>query len=464
MKFGGTSVGSGAMFRKVAEIVRKHAKAGNRIVVAVSAMSGVTDGLVDAAAKAGGGEHSFIPEFAGKLAERHREAAEQSVGDKVVLEQVLKELDTNISELEKVLTGISYLAELTPRSRDHVLSFGERLSAPILCGAIQSQGLKSKSFTGWEAGVVTDNRFGEAKPLMNVTAQQVKQKLRPLMDEGVVPVVTGFIAATQNGVITTLGRGGSDYTATILGVALDVDEVWIWSDVDGLMTADPKIEPSARTIPVISFAEATELAYFGAKVVYPKCLEPTAERGIPVWIKNTFNPEASGTQIVREQKVKPEDIVKAITTITDVALITVAGAGMMGTPGVAAKVFSIMGEKDVNVLMISQSSSEANISFIVPKRSLDTAINALELALLGSNMAREVHSDRGICVIAAVGAGMRGTPGVAAKVFQAVAREGVNVRMIAQGSSELNISFVVSESDGDKAVRALHKEFNLASA
>jgi aspartate kinase len=227
------------------------------------------------------------------------------------------------------------------------------------------------------------------------------------------------------------------------------------------MTADPKIEPKAKTIETISFSEAIEIAYFGAKVIHPRALEPTAEKGIPVRIKNTFNPKNPGTLIIKEQRIKEGDIVKAITIIKNVAAITVSGAGMVGALGVAAKVFGILGENNINVLMISQSSSEANISFIVPRAMLEKAVNALELSLLGGGLIKEIIPESDVCVIAVVGAGMKGTPGVAARVFQAVAREGINIMMIAQGSSELNISFVVKEKDGDKAVRAIHREFNL---
>lgn len=296
---------------------------------------------------------------------------------------------------------------------------------------------------------------------MNVTALQLRKNLEPLLERGEIPVITGFIAYTQDGITTTLGRGSSDYTATILGSSLGVDEVWIWTDVDGLMTADPKIEPQAKTIPSISYAEAMEMAYFGAKMMHPRALEPAAEKDTPVRIKNVFASDHEGTLIVKEQKIKEEIVAKAIAIIRDVALVTVSGAGMIGAPGVAAKVFSILGENKVNVLMISQSSSEANISFIVLRSELERAINALELSLLGQGIVKEITSEVNVCVVAIVGSGMKGTPGVAARVFNAVAEEKINVIMIAQGSSELNISFVVKEDDGIKTVRKLHKEFQL---
>jgi aspartate kinase len=262
-------------------------------------------------------------------------------------------------------------------------------------------------------------------------------------------------------VTTTLGRGGSDYTATVLASALGADEVWIWTDVDGLMTADPKIEPSAKTIAIISYDEAIEMAYFGAKGMHPRALEPAAENGIPIHVKNAFDPEGLGTLIVKEQFVKGRDVVKSVALVKDVSMITVSGAGMAGAPGVAASVFGLLGHNHVNILMISQSSSEASISFVVQQRDLISSVNSLEIGLLGSGDVRQVAAEENACIVAVVGAGMKGIPGVAARTFKAVADQGVNIRMIAQGSSELNISFVVRADDGAKTVRTLHREFGL---
>ena len=337
------------------------------------------------------------------------------------------------------------------------------MSAPIVSGALKDLGLKSEHLTGGEAGIVTDNNFGEAGLLMNVTKYQVKKNLEPLLKKGAVPVLTGFIAATQNGETTTLGRGGSDYTATIIGAALEADEVWIWTDVDGLMTSDPKIVSSAKTINELSFQEATELTIFGAKAMHPRALEPARKEGIPVRIRNVFNPENPGTLIKKEQKIKTKDGVKAVTLVRNVAVITVSGAGMVGAPGTAAKVFEVLGKENINILMISQSVSESNISLVIQRSLLDRAVNTLEIALLGREFIREIMSEEDVCVVAVLGAGMKGMPGVASRIFSAVAKKGINVRMIAQGSSELNVSFVVKEKDGDETVRAIHKEFKLST-
>jgi aspartate kinase len=339
------------------------------------------------------------------------------------------------------------------------MSFGERLSTPIVSGALNSIGIKSKWLSGYEAGVITNSDFGKASPIWDLTNKKIKKNLKPLMKDS-IPVVTGFIAGDREGRITTLGRGGSDYTAAIIGTALDVDEIWVWTDVDGIMSTNPKLVSEARTIQIISYIEAMELAFFGAKVLHPKTIEPAMEKGIPVRVRNTFNPENEGTLIVREQKESSE-IVKAISVMKDVSLITVSGVGMIGVPGVAARVFGALAKEKVNILMISQGSSEVNISIVIDKSDLENAIITLKREFADKNIVREVHHDENVSVIAVIGAGMIGTRGVAARVFTAVAKAGVNVLMIAQGSSEVNISFVVSRNDAKNAAKALHDEFVL---
>jgi len=461
MKFGGTSVGNGEHIQHIASLISSHLGKGYQIVVVVSALREVTDELIKVSEEARSGNRDQVQRLLQKTREKHVEAARNAVKSKLIQGEVEQTLKTALDELEKVLTGIIYLGELTPKSKDYVLSFGERMSTLIVWGALRDLGLNAQYFTGKDVGIVTDSNFGEAHPLLEMTAHQVKQKIEPLLEKGVIPVVTGYIAATQDGEITTLGRGGSDYTATIIAAAVEADEVWVWTDVDGLMSSDPKIVPSAKVIPELSFHEATEMAIFGAKAMHPRALEPAMEREIPVRIRNTFNPQHPGTLIVKEQKIKPKHIVKGITLIRNLALVNVSGAGMVGTPGTAAKVFDILGKNNINILMISQSASEANISFIIQGEVLEKAVSILEIALLGSGLIREVSAEDDVCVVAVVGAGMKGTPGVAARTFGAVAHRGLNVRMIAQGSSELNISFVVKETDGEEAVRAIHEEFRL---
>lgn len=461
MKFGGTSVATGENIRRIANLIASYRKQGHRIVAVVSALDGVTEKLIEAAEVAEKREKGFIHPFKQELLGKHLKIAEEAISNSLVRNEIQLIIAATVDELEKVLTGIIYVGELTPRSRDYILSFGERLSTPIVYGALKNVGLEACFFTGGEAGIVTDSNFGEAVPLMNVTRLQVKERLEPLLEKGIIPVITGFIAATQDGVTTTLGRGGSDYTATILGAALGAEEVWIWTDVDGLMTSDPKIVSSAKTLPEISFKEALEMAVFGAKAMHPRALEPIMDGNAIVRIKNIFNPETPGTILTRQQKVKPGATVKAVTLLRDGALINISGAGMIGAPGTAAKVFEVLGKNNINILMISQGASEANISLVVRRSVLEKAVNALEVALLGRGLISEITAEDDVCVVSVVGAGMKNTPGIASRLFTAVARKGINVRMIAQGSSELNISFVVKEADGPSAVQAVHDEFRL---
>jgi aspartate kinase len=461
MKFGGGSVADGDKLRKVGTIVRKHHKEGHQLVVVTSAMQGVTDSLIEISKHASRGSKDRVKDFIEALVAKHKRAAEASIMDEQVLADTAKAVDARADELKNILVGVAHIGELTPRSKDYVLGYGEKLVAPILSGILQDLGMKSKSLTGGEAGIITDDRFGDASPLMNVTSLQVKQNLAPLLEEGNVPVVCGFIASTQDGVQTTIGRGGSDYTASIIAASLKADEVWVWKDVDGLMTANPRLVKSAKVIRSISFAEAMELAHFGAEVVHPKALECAAKYQLPFKVKSLRDPDGAGSSIVSEVKVKAGDVVKAITNIADVSLLTVSGASMVGTPRLAAKVLQILTDQEIDVLMISQSSSEESITLAIPKSGGTKAQNALELSLLGSKQVREVSIEDGLSIVAVVGAGMKGTPGVAARIFGTMAKDDINIRAIAQGSSELNISFIIQKHDAKKAVEALHDDFKL---
>ena len=449
MKFGGTSLADAVRIRHCAGLIRSHAT-GHQVAVVASAMDGVTEELLALADAAGTGGHGVADAHLATLRRRHEDAA-RALGAPALLAQQL-------DQLERLAGGIEAVGELTPRSRDHVLSFGERMSTTLLARALAEQGVTSRALTGQDAGIVTDERFGDAEPLMELSLYQAAEVLAPIIAGGEIPVVTGFIAATQHGVVTTLGRGGSDYSATLLGAALRADEVWIWSDVDGLMSADPHIVPAARRLERISFAEAVEMAQFGAKAMHPRALEPAAERGIPVRMKNTFAADGPGTLITNDVPAAGE-IARSIHLLRDTGLITITGAAMIGRVGTAARVFQALGERDINIRMISQSVSEAAITLAVAGSQLQAARAALEAGLLRTGAARHVLVEDDITIIAVVGSGLRGTPGVAARLFGAVARKGVNVIAIAQGSSELSVSFAVSRDAGPEIVRTLHDEF-----
>ena len=463
MKFGGTSVGTGENIRRVADVVSQYSKE-YRVAVVVSALAGVTNRLLEVACQAKKSDEKLVKNFTNELLQKHKEAVAAAITSKPLQKEVNQIIEETIVELEKVLTGICYVGELTPKSKDYVVSFGERLSAPIVWGAVQDHKLETQCFTGKEAGIVTDSNFGEADPLMNFTTHLARERLGPLLEKGVVPVVTGFIAANQDGIVTTVGRGGSDYTATILGVALEADEVWIWTDVDGIMTTDPKLVPAARMLPQLSYQEAAEMAIFGAKAMHPRALGPVSKENIPVRIRNAFHPENPGTLITKEPTADSKAI-KAVAMIKDVAMINVNGAAMVGAPGSYAKVFDVVGKNNINVMMISTAVSEANISMIIKRGMLGRAISNLEIALLErGGLVSEVTAEDDVAVIAVMGAYMKGTLGLASKIFATVAKKGINIRMIAQGSSELNISFVVKEKDGVAVVKAIHEEFGLDKA
>ena len=300
---------------------------------------------------------------------------------------------------------------------------------------------------------------------MDLTRQACEARLRPLLEKSIVPIVTGFLGATTEGKLTTLGRGGSDYSATILGAALNADEVIIWTDVDGVLTADPRLVPDARTIPVISYREAAELAFFGAKVLHPKTLKPVMQAAIPVWIRNSFAPERAGTKITPEGRSIGGGV-KALTAIQDVALISVGGPGIVGLPDVVGRTFSTTAEVRANVLLISQSSSQNDICFIVSAVDAQRTVDALRKEFaqdLAHEKVEHITIDPNIAIVAVVGENMRGTPGVAGKTFNALGRENVNLIAIAQGSSESNISFVVEEKAAKTALLTLHREFGLGS-
>lgn len=448
MKFGGTSMKDAETIRKSALLATTSAE-GRPVVAVVSAMDQVTEHLLELGEAAAHDNRATVYNLMAQVRGKH-EAAAKAIGNGAP-ESVAAMLD----RLDRLVSGISAVGELTPRSKDAVVAFGEALSTQLMGAA-----MNAKALTGGQAGIVTDEAFGKAAPLMDLSLFQLRQTLRPILDKDARVVVSGFIAQTQHGVTTTLGRGGSDYTACIIGAALKAEEVWIWSDVDGLMSADPRIVPGARLLDEITFAEAIEMGQFGAKSMHPLALEPAAEHGIPVRFRNTFNPRSAGTRIVPVQPSGDDgQPVKSIPLLKNAAVITVSGAAMIGRPGTAARVFEALAEARINIMMISQSVSEAGISLVIGKAQAERAKAVLERALMRPGVARAVTLVDEVCAIAAVGGGMAGHPGVAARVFGAIAGQGINVVAIAQGSSELSISLVVRADRAEDAVRALHGEF-----
>jgi aspartokinase/homoserine dehydrogenase 1 len=457
MKFGGTSVGDARAVSQAADIVLDCAREWERLVVVVSAASGVTDSLMRGALTAASGDGQTYLSIESQLRERHREMVESLLPSSSESASLLALVDEHLAEFTAFCGSIHVLGEVTPRAMDTVVSAGERMNASILAALLRQRGASAVAVDATEL-IVTDATFQKAAPLMEPTRARVAQSLLPLLEDGALPVVTGFIGATTEGEITTLGRGGSDFSAAILADCLDSDEVWIWTDVDGVMTADPRLVPQARLIPVLSYAEVAELAYFGARVLHPRTIRPVVERGIPLWVKNTFHPDCPGTLITPQSEIAC-GAVKAVTAIEDLSMVAVEGRGMMGVPGIAARTFAAVASEGASVLMISQASSEQSICFVIPTETVPSVVRAIEEEMAVELRRRDVDrvwSMDEMVIVTAVGAGLRRTPGVAARTFGALGE--INVVAVAQGSSECSISLVVSAADAADAVRQIHNE------
>jgi len=461
MKFGGTSLGDAECIRRAADIVARATRDG-LVVAVVSAMGGVTNRLIQAAHASALGDLDAVSGLTAKLRQEHQAAIENLVSNADQRVQLAAELDQIVEEVTSLCRGTALLRELTPRTLDAISSAGERFSARLLASALRESGFNAEAVEATEV-IVTDNHSGRAEPMIPETRERATARLAPLLAKRSIPVVTGFIGATVDGRLTTLGRGGSDYSATILGAALDANEIIIWTDVDGVLTVDPKLVPEARTLREISYNEAAELAYFGAKILHPKTLRPVSEAGIPVWIRNSFSPERSGTKITATGHPTRRGV-KAITAMTNVTLITVGGRGIVGLPGVAAKTFTAAANAGTNVLLISQSSSGNDICFIVDSGDSARTIAELRAAFaldLAHKEVEHITVNPDIAIVAVVGDRMRGTPGIAGRTFSALGHRGINIIAIAQGSSEYNLSLVIEARLMRDVVQALHSEFGL---
>jgi aspartate kinase len=370
---------------------------------------------------------------------------------------VLDPIDGRLAEFAMLCDALAVLGEASPRALDAVSSLGERMSVHLLAGALRKLGTPAVPVDAAEI-VRTDDAFQSAAPDMTETRRLTQEMLAPMLAAGIVPVVTGFIGATTEGVVTTLGRGGSDYSAAIIGAAMDVDEVWIYTDVDGVMTADPRVVPDVRTLDTLSYREMSELAYFGAKVLHPKTVLPALERGIPIRIRNTFNPVHLGTLVVGKSD-DPVAVFKGVTAIRHQSLVTIEGRGMLGVPGIAARAFGSVARTGTSVSMISQASSEQSICFLVPQEASTTIIDALRREFEHELVRRDIESiwtvDEAV-IVTVVGAAIKQTPGVAGRVFGALGVAGINVIAIAMGSSECSISLVVEAKDAEGTVKCLH--------
>jgi aspartokinase/homoserine dehydrogenase 1 len=460
LKFGGSSVSTPERIRNVMEIVERAAKRNrNRIAAVFSAFGGVTDQLAEMSRLAARHEEGYRKSFAA-LKERHADAVKRLIGEPrrdAAIESVQKIFD----ELKDTVHGVYLVKECSLKTMDFILSFGERLSAFILCEALKDRGMEAEYCDSREF-VKTDDQFGSARVDLDATTRNIRRRFK---DGRAVRIITGFIGSTPDNETTTLGRGGSDYTASLFGAALGVSEIEIWTDVDGVMTADPRKVEKAFPIPALTYEEAMELSHFGAKVIYPPSIQPAMDANIPLRILNSFNPEFEGTVIGK--KSPSSYLIRGISSIDDIALLLVEGGGMFGVVGFAGRLFGALAKNRINVILISQASSEHSICLAVDPASAKAAKRVIEeeFALeIGLKKIEPVAIEGHSSIIAVVGENMKHVPGISGRLFQSLGKNGVNVLAIAQGSSELNISVVVPKADEAKSLNALHDAFFLSGA
>jgi len=455
MKFGGSSVATPARIKDVMEIVKPYLK--GEVAIVFSAFGGVTDTLIQISTLALEGNLEYKTKLAA-LEKRHLEAVEELIN---IQRQsgILAEVKFMINELEDLLHGIYLVKERTPRTLDFIMSFGERLSAYVVTQAFKDAG-HDVAFLDARRVIRTDSHFGYAKVDFEVTNRLIQEHFKHHPE---VQIITGFVATSESGETTTLGRSGSDYTAAIFAGALHASELEIWTDVNGMMTADPRKVKKAFTVPEMSYEEAMELSHFGAKVIFPATMQPAMVNHIPIWIKNTFNPAFKGTVI--HAKSANGKMIKGISTMSDVSLLSLQGSGLLGVVGASARLFATLAREQVNVILISQASSEHSICFAVEKAHAAQAKSAIEKEFqyeIKSEEIDHVQIERDLSIVAVVGDGMKHSPGTSGRMFSALGKNGVNVMAIAQGSSERNISAVIPGQDVSKALNSLHEAFFLS--
>src|SRR5881275_646462 len=460
-KFGGASLANGAAIAQAVAIIRARRPA--PMVVVVSAMAGVTDALLDLAAAAIQRGPDGARATVEALCAQHLGAVRALLGPGPRTDELVQTIEHAFAEVEPLAAGLRILRELTPRTTDYLVARGEQLSARIVAAALDCAGCPA-TYVDAAAVIQTDGTFGNASPDLARTERSARHVLRPLLARGVVPVVPGFLGAAPDGQVATLGRGGSDLTATLLARVLGAREVSLWKDVPGVLTADPRIVPDARVVPQVHVREAAELAYYGAKVLHPRALIPVIKRNVAIRIRPFADPTSLGTEISRRRTLHQYPV-KALSAIPQQALLTVAGSGMLGVPGIAARTFAAVHQQGISVSLITQASSEHSICFSVPAESAERARKSLEETFRPEIARQEIDGVEvrtGLATLVVVGLGMAGTPGIAARVFSALAEARINVIATAQGSSELNLSLVVDAKDAPRAQRAVHAAFQLS--
>lgn len=460
LKFGGSSVAEPSRIEHIGGLIKNRISDGEDLSIVFSAFGGVTDTLIEMGQLAAAGKSDY-KQVLQEYTDRHNNALKELVS-KDLYEEAQTQLSENHNTLEQLLRGVFLVREASLRTMDYILSFGERNSCFIISEYFKSLGVDS-SFLDARKIIKTDKTFGSALVNFSITNQAVQEYYS--QNTGKTHIVTGFIASDVGGLTTTLGRGGSDYTAAILAGALDAEKLEIWTDVDGVLTCDPRKVSKAYTVESLSYNEAMELSHFGAKVIYPPTIQPALAKDIPIYIRNTFNPDFLGTKISKESDESKARI-KGMSSMSGICLLTIQGPGMMGIPGIAARFFSSLARKKINVVMITQGSSEHSICVAITQKKIDEAIESIELEFkteIENKFIQPVGVLKDLNIIAIVGQNMRKIPGVAGRLFGSLGKEGVNVVAIAQGSSELNISFAISTEDERKALNLIHDSFFLSN-
>jgi len=458
LKFGGSSVGKPERIRGIVSILKDYYLSGQPFTVVFSAFGGVTDQLIEMSQRAANGDNSYL-NLHEQFRLRHFEAAE-SLLIEPTRSIVIAELENNQEVLKNLLHGVFLVREASLRTMDYVLSFGERSSSFIISHVLKQAGIPA-AYLDARKIIKTDKNFGNAKVDLNNTYLKIKEFYSQTNE---IQIVTGFIGAGKGGLTTTLGRGGSDYTAALLGAGLDAEAIEIWTDVDGVLTADPRKVPQAFTIHKMTYAEAMEMSHFGAKVIYPPTIQPALTKKIPLYIKNTFNPGFEGTLVSNHSEMS-DNPVKGISSIQHIALLTLQGSGLIGVPGISGRLFSGLAQKSINIILITQGSSEHSISFAIqPDQALlaKEIVEALFETEIQNGLIDTLKVETDLAVVAVIGERMRYFPGVAGRLFQSLGKNGINVAAIAQGSSELNISVVISRLDESKALNVMHEAFFLS--
>lgn len=458
LKFGGSSVAKPERIQGIVEILKAYYSNGEKFTVVFSALGGITDSLIEMSSRASKADQSYLDLYEFFNARHHDTAQALLSADN--FQRILPELKRNSEELKNLLQGIFLVRECTSRTLDYVVSFGERTSAFIISHVMSQNGIPS-SFLDARLIIKTDKNFGAGKVDFETTFANIRNYYNKHPE---VQVVTGFIGSTKGGLTTTLGRGGSDYSAAILAAGLDAQVIEIWTDVDGVLTADPRKVKKAFTIPKMSYAEAMEMSHFGAKVIYPPTIQPALAKNIPIYIKNTFNPSFVGTYI-SNNKNPDGRAVQGISSISHIALITLQGSGLFGVPGIAGRLFGALAQSGINVILITQGSSEHSITFAVQPQSAKKAKRVVESAFeyeMQGGTVEPVKVESDLSIVAIIGENMRYRPGIAGRMFLALGKNGINCVAIAQGSSELNVSVVIHTSDETKALNALHEAFFLS--